>query len=192
MIFIYRIILKLRYLHEVLITTAIIKVAKKKGMKLGDNLYVQGIPNFGSEPFLIEIGNDVTLAEGVSFINHGGDARVTKRIEKYKDGRNFGRIKIGNNTFIGKGTILMPGISIGNNCIIGSLSVVSSSVPDNSVYVGSPAKFICTIDEYGERLLKNNVMYPRELEQNRKALEDYLQKNLPHTYKPVKNSIPRL
>lgn len=191
MIFIYRIILKLRYLHEVLIKTAIIKVAKKKGMKLGDNLYVQGIPNFGSEPFLIEIGNHVTLAEGVSFINHGGDARVTKRIEKYKDGRNFGRIKIGNNTFIGKGTILMPGISIGNNCIIGSLSVVSSSVPDNSVYAGTPVKFICTIDEYGERLLKNNVMYPRELEQNRKALEDYLQKNLPHTYKPVKNSTPR-
>lgn len=190
MIFIYRIILKLRYLHEVLITTAIIKVAKKKGMKLGDNLYVQGIPNFGSEPFLIEIGNDVTLAEGVSFINHGGDARVTKRIEKYKDGRNFGRIKIGNNTFIGKGTILMPGISIGNNCIIGSLSVVSSSVPDNSVYAGTPVKFICTIDEYGERLLKNNVMYPRELEQNRKALEDYLQKNLPHTYKPVKQPTP--
>ena len=182
--------MKLRYLHEVLITTAIIKVAKKKGMKLGDNLYVQGIPNFGSEPFLIEIGNDVTLAEGVSFINHGGDARVTKRIEKYKDGRNFGRIKIGNNTFIGKGTILMPGISIGNNCIIGSLSVVSSSVPDNSVYAGTPVKFICTIDEYGERLLKNNVMYPRELEQNRKALEDYLQKNLPHTYKPVKQPTP--
>ncbi|MGN5955562.1 hypothetical protein ACP6L2_13200 [Sphingobacterium lactis] len=88
-------------------------------------------------------------------------------------------------------SVIMPGVSIGNNCIIGSLSVVSSSVPDNSVYVGSPAKFICTIDEYGERLLTNNVMYPRELEQNRKALEDYLQKNLPHTYKPVKNSTPR-
>ena len=169
---------------------ATIEAAKNRGLKIGENLYVQGVPNFGSEPFLIEIGNHVTLAEGVSFINHGGDARVTKRIEKYKDGRNFGRIKIGHNTFIGKGTILMPGISIGNNCIIGSLSVVSSSVPDNSVYVGSPAKFICTIDEYGERLLKNNVMYPRELEQNRKALEDYLQKNLPHTYKPVKQPTP--
>ena len=169
---------------------ATIEAAKNRGLKIGENLYVQGVPNFGSEPFLIEIGNHVTLAEGVSFINHGGDARVTKRIEKYKDGRNFGRIKIGNNTFIGKGTILMPGISIGNNCIIGSLSVVNSSVPDNSVYAGTPVKFICTIDEYGERLLKNNVMYPRELEQNRKALEDYLQKNLPHTYKPVKQPTP--
>lgn len=134
----------------------------------------------------MEIGDNVTIAESVSFINHGGDARVTKRLDKYKDGRNFGRIKIGNNTFIGKGTILMPGVSIGDNCIVGSLSVVSSSIPDNSVYVGAPAKFICTIDQYGERLLKNNVEYPRELEANRKELEQFLIKNLPHTYKPVK------
>lgn len=190
MLILYKIILKIASIWQNILKKATIEAAKNRGLKIGENLYVQGVPNFGSEPFLIEIGNHVTLAEGVSFINHGGDARVTKRIEKYKDGRNFGRIKIGNNTFIGKGTILMPGISIGNNCIIGSLSVVSSSVPDNSVYVGSPAKFICTIDEYGERLLKNNVMYPRELEQNRKALEDYLQKNLPHTYKPVKQPTP--
>ena len=190
MLILYKIILKIASIWQNILKKATIEAAKNRGLKIGENLYVQGVPNFGSEPFLIEIGNHVTLAEGVSFINHGGDARVTKRIEKYKDGRNFGRIKIGNNTFIGKGTILMPGISIGNNCIIGSLSVVSSSVPDNSVYAGSPAKFICTIDEYGERLLKNNVMYPRELEQNRKALEDYLQKNLPHTYKPVKQPTP--
>lgn len=190
MLILYKIILKIASIWQNILKKTTIEAAKNRGLKIGENLYIQGVPNFGSEPFLIEIGNHVTLAEGVSFINHGGDARVTKRIEKYKDGRNFGRIKIGNNTFIGKGTILMPGISIGNNCIIGSLSVVSSSVPDNSVYVGSPAKFICTIDEYGERLLKNNVMYPRELEQNRKALEDYLQKKLPHTYKPVKQPTP--
>lgn len=190
MLILYKIILKIASIWQNILKQATIEAAKNRGLKIGENLYVQGVPNFGSEPFLIEIGNHVTLAEGVSFINHGGDARVTKRIEKYKDGRNFGRIKIGNNTFIGKGTILMPGISIGNNCIIGSLSVVSSSVPDNSVYAGTPVKFICTIDEYGERLLKNNVMYPRELEQNRKALEDYLQKNLPHTYKLVKQPTP--
>ena len=190
MLILYKIILKIASIWQNILKKATIEAAKNRGLKIGENLYVQGVPNFGSEPFLIEIGNHVTLAEGVSFINHGGDALVTKRIEKYKDGRNFGRIKIGNNTFIGKGTILMPGISIGNNCIIGSLSVVSSSVPDNSVYAGTPVKFICTIDEYGERLLKNNVMYPRELEQNRKALEDYLQKNLPHTYKPVKQPTP--
>lgn len=186
MILLYRILLKILDICQNMVKIATIEVAKSKGMKVGKNFFVQGIPNFGSEPFLIEIGDHVTIAENVGFINHGGDARVTKRIERYKNGRNFGRIRIGNNSFVGKGSVIMPGVSIGNNCIIGSLSVVSSSVPDNSVYVGSPAKFICTIDEYGERLLTNNVMYPRELEQNRKALEDYLQKNLPHNYKPVK------
>lgn len=186
MIFLYRIILKIRDIWQSLIKTATIQAAKNRGMKVGENLYVQGIPNFGSEPFLIEIGDHVTIAENVGFINHGGDARVTKRIEKYKNGRNFGRIKIGNNSFIGKGSILMPGVSVGNNCIVGSLSIVSTSVPDNSVYGGIPAKFICTIDEYGDRLLANNTEYPLELEADRKNLEQHLIKNLPHTYKPVK------
>ncbi|WP_292011091.1 DapH/DapD/GlmU-related protein [Chryseobacterium sp.] len=186
MIILYRIILKIRSLYESMVKHITIKVAIDNGLKVGDNLYVQGIPNFGSEPFLIEMGDNVTIAEGVSFINHGGDGRVTKRIEKYKDGRTFGRIKIGNNTFIGKGAVLLPGVSIGNNCIVGSLSVVSSSVPDNTIYAGAPAKFICTIEQYGDKLLANNTVYPLELEKDRKQLEAYLKKHLPHTYKPVK------
>lgn len=186
MMLLYRIILKIRSLHEDMIKNVVIKVAINKGLKVGDNLYVQGVPNFGSEPFLIEMGDNVTIAEGVSFINHGGDGRVTKRIEKYKDGRTFGRIKIGNNTFIGKGAVLLPGVSIGSNCIVGSLSVVSSSVPDNSIYAGAPAKFICTIEQYGDKLLANNTVYPLELEADRPKLEEYLIKNLPHTYKPVR------
>lgn len=182
----YRIILKVRSLYEDMIKYVTIKVAINKGLKVGNNLYVQGIPNFGSEPFLIEMGDNVTIAEAVSFINHGGDGRVTKRIEKYKNGRTFGRIKIGSNTFIGKGAVLLPGVSIGSNCIVGSLSVVSSSVPDNSVYAGAPAKFICTIDQYGEKLLENSTVYPLELETDRRKLEEYLIQNLPHIYKPVR------
>ncbi|MGZ5284139.1 MAG: acyltransferase [Kaistella sp.] len=186
MIFLYRLILKMRDIWQNLVKKASIEVAKTRGLKVGQNLYIQGIPNFGSEPFLIEIGDHVTIAENVGFINHGGDARVTKRIEKYKNARNFGRIKIGNNTFIGKGSILMPGVSIGSNTIIGSMSIISSSVPDNAVYAGIPAKFICTVEEYGEKLLKNNTEYPLELEADRKSLERHLIVNLPHVYKPVK------
>jgi acetyltransferase-like isoleucine patch superfamily enzyme len=182
----YRIILKIHNSYLLLIKNITISLAKKRGLKIGKNAFIQGVPDFGSEPFLVEIGDNVTLAENVSFINHGGDARVTKNIEKYKDGRFFGRIRIGNNTFIGKGTIILPGVSIGDNCIIGSLSIVSSSIPSNCVYAGSPAKKICTIEEYGDRLLANTVMYDRELEKNRKSLEDYLKNNLPHQYKPVK------
>lgn len=186
MLFFYRFYLKLYNIHQNIIKRASIKLSIKRGLKVGTNLFVQGIPNFGSEPFLIEIGDNVTIAEGVSFINHGGDARVTKRLEKYKDGRNFGRIKIGNNTFIGKGTVLLPGVEIGENCIVGSLSIVANSIPSNSVYGGIPAKFICTIEEYGDKLLANNVMYPRDLEKNRSELEKHIKENLPYTYKPIK------
>lgn len=188
MIFLYRILLKIRDIYHNMVKIATIEVAKSKGMKVGKNFFVQGIPNFGSEPFLIEIGDNVTIAENVGFINHGGDARVTKRIERYKNGRNFGRIRIGSNSFVGKGSVIMPGVSIGSNCIIGSLSIVSSSVPDNTVYAGNPAKFICTIDEYGDKLLANTTEYPLDLEADRKKLEKYLIANLPHTYKPVKNN----
>lgn len=188
MVLLYRILLKIRDICQNMVKIATIEVAKSKGMKVGTNFFVQGIPNFGSEPFLIEIGDHVTIAENVGFINHGGDARVTKRIERYKNGRNFGRIRIGSNSFVGKGSVIMPGVSIGNNCIIGSLSIVSSSVPDNTVYAGNPAKFICTIDEYGDKLLANTTEYPLDLEADRKKLEKYLIANLPHTYKPVKNN----
>ena len=84
MIFLYRILLKIRDIYHNMVKIATIEVAKSKGMKVGKNFFVQGIPNFGSEPFLIEIGDHVTIAENVGFINHGGDARVTKRIERYK------------------------------------------------------------------------------------------------------------
>ncbi|MCX8522345.1 acyltransferase [Chryseobacterium formosus] len=186
MIYFYRLIIKVNVIIKNLLKKATLETAKRKGLRVGKNLYIEGIPNFGSEPFLVEIGDDVTIAENVSFINHGGDARVTKKIEKFADGRFFGRIKIGNNTFVGKSTIIMPGISIGNNCIVGSLSLISSSIPDNTVYAGVPAKFICTIEDYGDKLLRNNINYPRELESDRQQLEEYIKKHLPHTYKPVK------
>jgi hypothetical protein len=54
------------------------------------------------------------------------------------------------------------------------------------VYAGVPAKFICTIEEYGEKALKNNVLYPRELEKNRAMLDQHIKENLQHLYKPVK------
>ncbi|MCS3867838.1 hypothetical protein J3D55_000754 [Chryseobacterium ginsenosidimutans] len=50
----------------------------------------------------------------------------------------------------------------------------------------TPAKFICTIEEYGDKALENNVMYPRELEPDRAKLEAYIKEHIPHIYKPSK------
>lgn len=55
-------------------------------------------------------------------------------------------VSIGNNTWIGEGVIIMPGVKIGDGCVIGAHSVVSKDIPDYSIAVGSPAKVIKKFD----------------------------------------------
>ena len=156
-------------------------------MKVGENFNMPGKVNFGTEPFLIEIGNNVNIAEGVSFINHGGTTLVVRNIKGYEDARVYGRIKIGNNVTIGLNCVILQDVSIGNNCVLAANSVLSQSMPDNSVFAGNPARYVCSIEEYGDTIMKNNAQYPRELENNKTALNQYLKDNLPHYYKPSKN-----
>ncbi|HOP59466.1 MAG TPA: acyltransferase, partial [Bacteroidales bacterium] len=54
----------------------------------------------------------------------------------------FGKIKIGNNVFIGNNCTILPGTTVGDNCIIGAGSVVRGNFPENSVIVGNPAKVV--------------------------------------------------
>lgn len=184
--YIYRIILKIHQLYTFWHGKAYIEICKTKGMKVGNDVIFVEAPDFGSEPFLIEIGNRTKITAGCRFINHDGAMYTIRSMEKFVDARNFGRIKLGENCFVGNNCTFLPGSQMGNNCILGAGSVLNSSMPDNSVYAGVPAKFICTIEEYGNKALENNVHYPRELEENRAALEKYIRENLPHTYKPVK------
>lgn len=183
MIFLYRLILKLHTVCNNIYNKVYIDICKSRGMKVGQGVIFVEAPDFGSEPYLIEIGDKTKITAGCRFINHDGAMYVIRSMEKYKDARNFGRIKIGNNCFIGNNCTLLPGSKMGNNCILGAGSVLNSTMPDNTVYAGVPAKFICTIEEYGNKALENNIVYPRELEKNRKELDNYIAKNLPHNYK---------
>ncbi|OEZ98113.1 acyltransferase [Duganella phyllosphaerae] len=64
-----------------------------------------------------------------------------------QDLESKGPIHIGKNTFIGYGVSIMPGISLGKNCVVGINSVVTRSFPDFSMIAGSPAKLIKTYCE---------------------------------------------
>lgn len=117
----------------------------KKGLIIGDNVFV----NFGciiDESFcwLITIGNNVTFAPNVHVLAH--DASTKKALGFTK----IGAVTIGDNVFVGAGTIILPGSRVGNNVVIGAGSVVTKDIPENSVAVGNPAKIICTYDEYIE------------------------------------------
>jgi hypothetical protein len=64
--------------------------------------------------------------------------------------------------------------------------VLSQSMPNNSVFIGNPAQFLCTIEDYGDIVLKNNAIYPRELEKNKKNLDKYNKENLPYKFKKAR------
>lgn len=104
--------------------------------------------DFGSEPYLIEIGDNVKITYGVRFITHDGGVHVLRNLRKLSKESIYGKIKVGNNVFIGNEAMILPGVDIGNNVIIGSRSVVTKSIPSNSVVAGCPAKIVSNLDKY--------------------------------------------
>ena len=184
--FLYRVILKSEDLIRRLRDKAYIEICRSRGLKVGKGVVFIEAPKFGSEPFLIEIGDRTKITANCTFINHDGAMYVIRSMQKYQDARNFGRKKKKKNCFVGNNCTILPGVKMGDNCILGAGSVLNSSMPDNSVFAGVPARFICTVEEYGDKALKNNTMYPRELEPNRAQLEKHIRQHLPHVYKPVK------
>ena len=113
------------------------------GMKVGKNFgRLNGVILDPSHCWLIEIGDDVTLAPRVHILCH--DASTKKFLGYTK----IGRVSIGDNVFIGAESVVLPGVTIGNNVIVGANSTVTHNVPDNTVVAGSPARVLCTLDEY--------------------------------------------
>lgn len=74
-----------------------------------------------------------------------------------------GKVKIGNNVFIGMQSTILKGVTIGNNVIIGANSLVNKDVPDNCVVAGNPAKVIMSLDEYYEKRKEMQFKEAKEL-----------------------------
>lgn len=121
--------------------------------KAGDNFFFQPriLP---SEPKLISFGSNVTVASGVTFINHDIIDKVLNNMSDYKFSYKTDCIDIKDNVFIGSNSIILPGVTINSNVIVAAGSVVTKSVPSNSVVGGNPAKVICTFDEFVEKRKK--------------------------------------
>lgn len=126
---------------------------KKLGGKIGSDCEIAPDVEFGSEPYLISIGNHVRLTKGVKFITHDGGTWVLRGLG-IENIDIFGPITIGNNVNIGWNAIILPNVSIGDNCIIGAGAIVTRDIPNNSIAVGVPAKVIESIDTYKEKALE--------------------------------------
>lgn len=120
-----------------------LEIAIANGLKIGRDCNVMGecIIDPG-HCWLIEIGNRVTLAPRVHILAHDAS---TKRALGYT---RLGAVSIGDDVFIGAGSIVLPGVTIGGHVIVGAGSVVSHDIPCNSVAVGAPARVVGSYDEY--------------------------------------------
>ncbi len=127
--------------------------ARHAGVKVGKNNFIAS-RFWSTEPYLIEIGDHCQITGGVRIFTHGGSNSVRKKYPKFD---TFGKVKIGNYVYIGNNALIMPGVTIEDNVLVAAGSVVTKSIPANSVVGGNPARYIGTLQEYLERNLRNNT-----------------------------------
>ena len=143
---------------KLLSTSQRVKVYRKYGIRIGNDCSIAYNVKFGSEPYLISIGDHVRITAGVEFITHDGGMWVVRNLRpEYEKMDIISPIIIGNNVHIGRNATIMPGVRIGDNCIIACGAIVTKSVPDNTIVAGIPAKPIETIEEYIQKNVKRYI-----------------------------------
>ena len=142
----------------------------KDGMKIGKNPRIF-CDIYTPEAYLIEIGDNVTISTKVQLITH--DASIAKALPGTTD--VFGRIKIGNNCFIGAGAIVMYGCTLADNTIVAAGSVVTKSFNEpGKVIGGNPARVLCDVSQFAEKY-KDRAVSTKGLTWEEKR--DFLLKN---------------
>ena len=126
------------------------------GMTIGNNCTIccNILP---SEPYLVTIGDKVTVSAPVQLLTHDNS------IIKLSGGEvtdTFGAINIGNNCFIGANTVILPGVTLSDNIVVAAGSVVTKSFFENNIIGGNPAKKITTWDAS----LEKNIKYAQNID----------------------------
>ena len=129
------------------------KQARHMGVQIGKNCVIN-TRHWSTEPYLINIGNNVALTEGVSIHTHGGGRAVRK---VHPDFDVFGKVVIEDWAYIGAFSQIMPGVTIGEGALVAAGSIVTKSVAPHTVVGGNPARYICTTEEYYERNKRFNM-----------------------------------
>lgn len=138
-------------------------IVKHKIFKsVGENFFFQPriIP---SDPELIKFHNNVTVASGVTFINHDIMNNVLDNLGNEHYAYNSGCIEVMDNVFIGSNATILQNVKIGPNAIVAAGSVVTKDVEENTIVAGVPAKPIGKFDEYLKKRKKFRFMSDDEL-----------------------------
>lgn len=153
-----------------------IDILRDRGVNIGTGCVIDKTAEFGTEPYLVSLSDNVRITKGVRFITHDGGLWVVRNLGLLdKNVDRFAKILIGCNTNIGWGAIIMPGVTVGNNCIVAAGAIVTKDVPDNSVVAGVPAKVIESIEQYAEKNRSRCVITKHMTSEEKRA---YLINNL--------------
>lgn len=131
--------------------------ARRVGVVMGDNVHFYGMrpAMFSTEPWLITLGDDVHVTSGCQFITHDGGTLVLRHRDPTLE--ITAPIKVGSRVYLGMQTIILPGVTIGDDVVIGARSVVTRDIPSNSVAVGTPARVIKSLDQYFDELSERSL-----------------------------------
>jgi maltose O-acetyltransferase len=133
---------------------------RRRGCRLGNDVELQfGVVIDYSHCWLIEIGDDACLAPNVHVLAH--DASTKRHLGFTR----IARVRIGRRVFIGAESIVLPGVTIGDDAIVAAGSVVTRDVPPGTIVAGNPARAIGTTAEYVARnaeLMRTRPCYPAE------------------------------
>ncbi len=154
---------KLRYGSQ----ETVIRTLRRMGVKIGERCRIY-TTNFGSEPYLITIGDHVCISNDVTFVNHDLNWPFQ---DKYESLTCFGPIEIRDNCQIGVGVIILPHVTIGPDSIVGAGSVVTKDVPPETVVAGNPARPVCLLEEYENKCLARHIDIPDDRAAARRVLE---------------------
>lgn len=117
---------------------------------VGENVHFQPrlVPLY---PELIKLHNNIMVSAGVRFITHDASFVVLNRLGEERFPEEVGCIEVMNNVYIGYNATIMPNVKIGENVIVGAGALISKDLEANGVYVGIPAKKICSFEDYVSR-----------------------------------------
>jgi maltose O-acetyltransferase len=141
-------------LHLALDSSFYPEYLRRQGVIIGHDSTVL-YPSYidGRLPYLVEIGNQVTISLYVTILTHDATTAYAGDLIK------VGRVVIRDHSFIGANSTIMCNVTIGPNAIVGAGSVVTGDIPPDTVCAGSPARVVCSIDEF----IKRHAELGREL-----------------------------
>ena len=119
-----------------------IRMQKARGVKIGKSCYIGPYVQLDlMYPHLIEIGDNVTIASNSMIFTHvNPTANLILKRGKYP--RKTGSVVIKSGAWINPGSIIIAGVTIGENSVVSAGSVVTQDVPDNFVVIGNPARVV--------------------------------------------------